>query len=109
MILKTGAKKLDDGASDLKSGTSDLVDGAVKLDDGAQELLDGMTKFKEEGIDKLADLFGDNLTDVIDRLKEVCDAGAEYSSFAGNDDNGTNTVKFIFKTDAIKSASDSEN
>ena len=42
-------------------------------------------------------------------LKEVCDAGAEYSSFAGNDDNGTNTVKFIFKTDAIKSASDSEN
>ncbi len=107
--LKTGAKKLDDGASDLKNGTSDLVDGAVKLDDGAQELLDGMTKFKEEGIDKLADLFGDNLTDVIDRLKEVCDAGAEYSSFAGNDDNGTNTVKFIFKTDAIKSASDSEN
>ncbi len=107
--LKTGAKKLDDGASDLKSGTSDLVDGAVKLDDGAQELLDGMTKFKEEGIDQLADLFGDNLTDVIDRLKEVCDAGAEYSSFAGNEDNGTNTVKFIFKTDAIKSASDSEN
>ncbi len=107
--LKTGAKKLDDGASDLKNGTSDLVDGAVKLDDGAQELLDGMTKFKEEGIDQLADLFGDNLTDVVDRLKEVCDAGAEYSSFAGNDDNGTNTVKFIFKTDAIKSASDSEN
>ena len=105
--LKTGAKKLDDGASDLKNGTSDLADGAVKLDDGAQELLDGMTKFKEEGIDQLADLFGDHLTDVIDRLKEVCDAGAEYSSFAGNEDNGTNTVKFIFKTDAIKSASDS--
>ena len=105
--LKTGAKKLDDGASDLKNGTSDLADGAVKLDDGAQELLEGMTKFKEEGIDQLADLFGDHLTDVIDRLKEVCDAGAEYSSFAGNEDNGTNTVKFIFKTDAIKSASDS--
>ena len=102
-------KKLIDGASELNNGVNTLQTGAVKLDDGAQELLDGMTKFKEEGIDKLADLFGDNLTDVIDRLKEVCDAGAEYSSFAGNDDNGTNTVKFIFKTDAIKSASDSEN
>lgn len=107
--LIDGARQLSDGASELNNGVNTLQTGAVKLDDGAQELLDGMTKFKEEGIDKLADLFGDNLTDVIDRLKEVCDAGAEYSSFAGNDDNGTNTVKFIFKTDAIKSASDSEN
>lgn len=107
--LIDGARKLSDGASELNNGVNTLQTGALQLDDGAQELLDGMTKFKEEGIDKLADLFGDNLTDVIDRLKEVCDAGAEYSSFAGNDDNGTNTVKFIFKTDAIKSASDSEN
>lgn len=107
--LIDGARQLSDGASELNSGVNTLQTGALQLDDGAQELLDGMTKFKEEGIDKLADLFGDNLTDVIDRLKEVCDAGAEYSSFAGNDDNGTNTVKFIFKTDAIKSASDSEN
>ncbi|MDY3926307.1 MAG: hypothetical protein SOZ12_03090, partial [Anaerotignum sp.] len=98
--LIDGARQLSDGASELNSGVNTLQTGALQLDDGAQELLDGMTKFKEEGIDKLADLFGDNLTDVIDRLKEVCDAGAEYSSFAGNDDNGTNTVKFIFKTDA---------
>lgn len=107
--LIDGARQLSDGASELNSGVNTLQTGAIQLDDGAQELLDGMTKFKEEGIDKLADLFGDNLTDVVDRLKEVCDAGAEYSSFAGNEDNGTNTVKFIFKTDAIKSASDSEN
>lgn len=107
--LIDGARKLSDGASELNNGVNTLQTGALQLDDGAQELLDGMTKFKEEGIDQLADLFGDNLTDVVDRLKEVCDAGAEYSSFAGNDDNGTNTVKFIFKTDAIKSASDSEN
>ena len=107
--LIDGARQLSDGASELNSGVNTLQTGALQLDDGAQELLDGMTKFKEEGIDQLADLFGDHLTDVVDRLKEVCDAGAEYSSFAGNDDNGTNTVKFIFKTDAIKSVSDSEN
>ena len=107
--LYDGAVQLDDGASDLYDGTVQLLDGTGSLDDGAQELLDGLNKYNKEGIQKLTELFGDNVQDVLDRLQAVTEAGDDYNSFSGalpvqsgDDENGGNAVKFIYRTDSIK-------
>lgn len=107
--LYDGAVQLDDGASDLYDGTVQLLDGTDSLDDGAQELLDGLNKYNKEGIQKLTELFGDNVQDVLDRLQAVTEAGDDYNSFSGalpvqsgDDKNGGNAVKFIYRTDSIK-------
>lgn len=114
--LNTGAGKLDSGAGDLLEGTITLDDGVKTLDSGASNLLDGMLKLNDEGIKKLTELFGDNVSDVVDRINAVADAGKNYNSFTESldvtSDNGDgqesgNNVKFIYKTDAIE-APDSE-
>ncbi|MDD6369839.1 hypothetical protein, partial [Galactobacillus timonensis] len=74
--------------------------GINEVDDGAQELLDGMQKFDSEGIQKLADVFGDDLGSVIDRLDAVMDAGADYTSFTGSG-NANDSVKFVIKTSEV--------
>ncbi len=107
--LHDGAKDLDDGAGDLDEGAKDLDDGAQELDDGVgelvdgvQELHDGVIEFNDEGIQKLIDLFGDNVTDMLDRLDAIKKTGAGYQSFSGKRDDMEGSVKFILKTDEIK-------
>lgn len=104
--LASGSTALANGTSELRSNMPALVSGAAELDDGAQELLDGMTEFDEEGIQKLADVFGDDLDEVIDRLNAVMDAGSEYSTFSGASEDMDSSVKFIIKTGAINTASE---
>ena len=87
----------------LKEGVLTLDEGMGTLDDGALELLDGMFEFDEEGISKLTDLFGDDVTDVVDRLKAVSDAGKEYNTFTKLPKDMDGSVKFIIKTEAVKS------
>lgn len=106
--LKDGTSELKNGTSDLKDGTTQLVDGAetlydgtLTLSDGTEELMEGMFKFREEGIDKLTELFGDDVQDVIDLLDAVMDAGKDYHIFSEANTESAN-VKFIYKTEAIK-------
>ena len=71
--------------------------------DGAEELNDGMIEFNDEGIQKLMDLFGDNVTDMLDRLDAIQKTGASYQTFSGKSDDMHGSVKFILKTGEIKS------
>lgn len=100
--LIDGTAKLRDGADTLRDGALALDDGMGTLDDGALELLNGMFAFDEEGISKLTDLFGDDVQDVVDRLKAVADAGREYNTFTRLPENVDGSVKFIIKTEGIE-------
>lgn len=100
--LDDGIGTLQDGACTLKDGAVTLDDGMGTLDDGALELLNGMFEFDEEGISKLTDLFGDDVQDVVDRLKAVADAGKEYNTFTRLPENVDGSVKFIIKTEGVE-------
>ena len=63
---------------------------------------DGMVEFNDEGIQKLIDLFGDNVTDMLDRLDAIQKTGSSYQSFSGKSDDMKGSVKFILKTGEIK-------
>ena len=106
--LSAGIQKLADGAAQLKSGTKNwqrrrqLKEGTTKLADGSTELADGMEEFDEEGIQKIADLAGDNLTALMDRLDAVTEADKDYTVFDGWEKDTDGSVKFIIETAAIK-------
>ena len=107
--LDEGAEDLNDGVEDLLDGVDDLADGAEELDDGADDLLDGVEElhdgvieFNDEGIQKLIDLFGDSVADMLDRLDAIHKTGAAYQTFSGKRDDMEGSVKFILKTGEIK-------
>ena len=101
--LLKGAGDLNDGAKELNDGAGELNDGVTTLDDGMQELLDGVIKLDEEGIKKLYEAFDGDLTDFADRMSAIQEAGSSYTSFGGSSSDVDSSVKFIFKTDSIKS------
>ena len=101
--LDEGVGKLDDGAGELNDGVGKLYDGTGELDDGVQKLVDGVVKFDKEGIKKIYEAFDGDLSDFSDRLSAIEKAGENYSTFGGASDDIDSSVKFIIKTDGIKS------
>lgn len=97
--LFSGVGKVKAGAQTLKNGTSSLKTGVVTLDEGAATLESGMEQFYEEGIKKIGDVLGKDLPAVVDSLKGLTNAGADYKTFSGALDDDNNSCKFIFKTE----------
>lgn len=99
--LSSNSPKLVDGVGELSDGADELSDGVSELKDGAEELRDGMEEFNEEGIQKLEDIFIDDMDKMIERLRLLQDMGNDYKSFTGITDEMNGDVKFIIKTDGI--------
>ena len=101
--LLKGAGDLNDGAKELNDGAKQLDDGVVTLEDGMQQLLDGVVRLDEEGIKRLYEAFDGDLSDFADRMSAIQEAGKGYNSFGGSSEEENSSVKFIFKTDSVKS------
>lgn len=104
-----GVTELYLGTIDLKDGSQELTDAGKELNDAANELLDGVLEFKdgvaefrEEGIQSLTDLAGDNLRDLIGRVRTLKDLDGNYQNFSGIQEGQTGTVRFIVETDSIE-------
>lgn len=100
--LVSNNSALVDGASKLSSATSQVEDGVKKLDDGSKKLMDGMIEFDEEGIQKLTEAYDGDVKELLNRLKAVVNAGKDYQTFTKVADGVKGSVKFIFRTDAVK-------
>lgn len=100
--LESGAKELQDGIGSLKDGSGALVDGVAQLKDGAGELADGLREFDEEGIQKITRLLEEDLKELADRVKATLDLSKEYSSLTESVLAEDESVRFIYKTGAIK-------
>ena len=102
-LLSAGVGKLASGASQVADGAGQLADGSAALDDGVQKLVDDLKEYNEEGIQKLVGMFGDDLTEVTDRIRGLKDAAVAYNNYAGAVRDDNNSVRFIFKTAGIGS------
>lgn len=100
--LVNGVNALNEGAGKLKNGTGAIVDGVGTLGEGAHELADGIVTFNEEGIEKIVNAYNGDIEPLMDRLQAVLDAGEDYQSYTGVADGVNGSVKFIYKTNAIK-------
>lgn len=100
--LANGTDELKDGTSKLRNGAVELSDGVIQLVDGTGKLKDGVIKLNDEGISKITDLIGNDIENYYDRIEAVKDFSKEYTTFTGSPANTDGTVKFIYKTDAVK-------
>lgn len=92
--LKKGASTLNDSSAELKKGANDL-------DDGAAALSDGMVQFDAEGIRKLSEAYHKDVENLLDRVDKVLDAGQNYHTFSGLNEDMTGSVKFVIRTEEI--------
>ncbi len=100
-VLYRSAKELQEGSDELSQHSSDLNNGILELLDGVESLRDGMQEFDEEGIQKLADLAGDDLAEIIRQIRTLKTADADYQNFGGICDGQTGSVRFIIETETI--------
>lgn len=99
--LYTGIVKVNDGALQLHTGSHTLDDGVATLLDGVITLDDGMNEFDRDGIQKLSDVYHDDLLPVKDRFHAIKDAGSNYNVFSDIAEGKSGTCKFIITTESI--------
>ncbi|MCD8054662.1 MAG: hypothetical protein LUF00_11640 [Lachnospiraceae bacterium] len=99
--LYLGAKELADGAGELAAAGDLLEEGMDLLTEGAEELAEGVELLDEEGIQKLADLAGEDLETLLDRVQALQTADAGYNNFSGLSSGWTGSVRFIIETAEI--------
>lgn len=104
--LRLGLSQLYDGVLTLRDGTPALTEGVTALRDGAMQLSNGLRQFNEEGVEKLAALLDGDLAGLGSRLRATLDVSRSYRSFSGLGDDMDGQVKFIYRTEEIKTASE---
>lgn len=100
LVSNNGA--LVDGAGKLSTATSQITEGVNKLTEGSEKLMDGMIQFDEEGIQKLLDAYNGDIKELLSKLEAVVEAGKDYQTFTKVADGTKGSVKFILRTEAVK-------
>ena len=100
--LVSNNQKLNDGVNALSDGTDAVIDGVDQLSDGAHQLADGIVTFNEEGIEKILNSYHGDIEPLMDRIQAVLDAGEDYQTYTDIADGVNGSIKFIYKTDAVK-------
>ena len=61
-----------------------------------------MLQFDKDGIQKLIDAYDGDVKVLLNKLQAVAKAGREYQTFTKVADGTRGSVKFIFRTEAVK-------
>ena len=99
--LNSNSAALTGGADQLASGVVTLTEGMDAILSGSLELKDGCVQFNDEGIQKIAEFYKEDVKELDSRIRELKDAAREYTSFSGAASDMNSTVKFIIKADTI--------
>ncbi|MBR0381543.1 MAG: hypothetical protein IJH71_03795 [Eubacterium sp.] len=100
-LASQGSDELSAGMGKLTGATNKVGSGIGKLADGSGELSDGMSKFDDEGISKISDLAGEDLQNVIYRVKALKKADGKYDNYSGKAKGAKSSVRFIIETEQI--------
>lgn len=100
--IYNGAQTLGAGTQKLAAAGSQLNTGMSALATGGNTLAEAMKEFDKEGIQKLGNLAGDDLKQVIQNVKDAKKADEAYQSFGGIKEGQKGEVKFIIETKEIK-------
>lgn len=100
--LINGANKLKKGSNKLHKATGKVSDGIGKLSDGADDLYEGMDKFDQKGIQKLNNVYEDDIKTLKTRLEKLTDMSKDYTNFSGLSKGMDGKVKFVIETAEVK-------
>ncbi len=97
--VSAGAGQLATGAGELKAGMDKMTAGMEQLATGGKTLYNGLNTFKTEGIDRLVDFANNDLDGFLNKLRGTVAAAKNYHHYSSN---SAKSVKFVFKTGAVK-------
>ena len=100
--LINGANKLKKGSNKLHKATGKVADGIGKLSDGVDDLYEGMDKFDQKGIQKLNNVYEDDIKTLKTRLEKLTDMSKDYTNFSGISKGMDGKVKFVIETAEVK-------
>ena len=97
-----GAASAAAGAAQINEAMPALTQGVSQLRSGAMQLKTGLTVLNASGIQRITGLAGDNLDDLMARVRAIVAAAQDYQSFSGVAPSAQGAVRFIWRTDAIE-------
>lgn len=97
--LAGGVSQLSDGATRISLSSGALVNGLTELDAGSHTLYNGLITFRGQGIDRLKSFANNDLAGLTATIRSSVSAARSYHYYSNPD---AESVKFIFKTPAIK-------
>lgn len=100
--VSEGAHKLSSGLGQLANSGVELEKAYQTLAKGMKTLKNGIATFDEEGIRSLSDLAGDDLTDMLDRVRALKKIDGNYDNFSGLGEDTEGSVRFVIETDSIE-------
>ena len=106
--LGNGIDMLTDGLSQLNDGSNTLANGTSTLSEGATTLAEGISKFNNEGIDKICNYINGDVKNITTRLEKLEELANEYNNFTMINNGDKGTVKFIMIMDSIKKKEDTK-
>ena len=100
--LQEGAKNLSDGLNQADGSSGALTDGIDRLNSGAMQLSDGMKRFEGSSLEKLATMANGDVAGLGVRWQALKDVSRAYSAHFSADGQTEESVKFIYRTDAVQ-------
>lgn len=97
-----GAASAAAGAAQINEAMPALTQGVSQLRSGAMQLKTGLTVLNASGIQRITGLAGDDLDDLVARVRAIVAAAQDYQSFSGVAPSAQGAVRFIWRTDAIE-------
>lgn len=94
-------KRFYEGVVSYTGAVGEAAEGARKLSEGAAQLYDGLQRFREEAVDRILGLLGDELEPLLERAQAVSSLAETYQSYAGKADEMTGSVLFVIRTPSI--------
>lgn len=102
--LYQGSVALHQGSGRLSSTGNALITGLDTMIAGMDGLHQGLLTFDEDGIQKLGDLAGTDLTNLADRIRALKKADGMYENYGGIREGESGSVRFIIETEEIKAS-----
>ncbi len=99
--LAQGIGSLQSGTQQLAGSGKDIKSGLTELKNGTQEFADAIEDFRTDGLEEIQKLAGQDLKDLIARVRAAKAAGEAYQSFSGLADGKEGDVTFIVETKGI--------
>lgn len=99
-LVGNGVK--EESVKSITFSLNTLYNGVSQIDSGINELSDGVSKFNDEGIQKLNKLINGEVKESSTKIKELVKLGEKYQTFAGNSDNQDSETKFVLVMDGQK-------
>lgn len=98
--LNENKVSLEEGADSLTLGSAELNNGFSEVLSGVKSLKEGVEKFDREGIQELEKLAGQELRNVVQRLRVLRETDGTWNRFSGDSDKDV-SLKIVLETEGI--------